>query len=146
MGPEQVRATLLEDHARLRLLFQELDGAARRVLTGDALLAFRMRVLAEALREQVLAHLALEDRLLLPVLRDDGAEGAERARGVAREHRSQRERLGLLLDEFSDARRAPEALARSVRELVADLLDHMVEEERTTLVGILGGRVDIEVG
>ena len=67
MGPEQVRATLLEDHARLRLLFQELDGAARRVLTGDALLAFRMRVLAEALREQVLAHPALEDRLLLPV-------------------------------------------------------------------------------
>jgi hypothetical protein len=146
MGPEQVRATILEDHARLRLLFEEADGVARRVLAGDALLAFRMRVLAEALREQVLAHLALEDRLLLPLLRGDGAEGEERAQGVAREHRSQRERVGLLLDAPSDPRGGPDTLARSVCELVADLLAHMAEEERTTLAGSLGGRFDIAVG
>jgi iron-sulfur cluster repair protein YtfE (RIC family) len=133
MRPEQVRLRILADHARLRVLFTELDDVARQVLLGVAGRAFRLRVLAEALREQFLEHLALEDRVLHPVLREIDPWGPERARQLDEEHRSQRERMRRLLAELTDARRAPEELARDVRGLVSDLLLDMLHEERTLL-------------
>jgi len=131
--PSQVRLRILEDHARLRSLFAELDDVARRVLEGESELAFRLRVLAEALRECFLSHLDLEDAVLVPAVRRADAGGPERAERVAREHREQRHLFQHLLGELSDPERPVEKLASDLRSLVQELYRDMSQEEESIL-------------
>lgn len=133
MEPGQVRILILEDHARLRALFRELDQVAARVLLGEGEQTLRLRALAEGLRERFLRHLDLEDRVLVPAIRQVDARGPERAARIAAEHRDQRARLARLLEELCDPRRTAAELAAELRALVAELLDDMVREEDTVL-------------
>ena len=133
MRPSQVRLRILDDHARLRTLFSELDEVAQRVLEGEGQLAFRLRVLAESLRESFPAHLDLEDAVLVPALKQVHPWGPERAEHVVREHREQRHLFEHLLRELSDPTRPVDELAVELRWLVKELLRDMTEEEDSVL-------------
>lgn len=133
MQPSQIRRRILEDHARLRERFSELDEVARRILEGEAELAPRLRSLAEGVREEFLAHLDLEDAILVPALREVDAWGPERAEKLATEHREQRALLQRLLRGLADLDRPLEELALDLRRLVADLMVDMAHEEKSEL-------------
>lgn len=133
MRPSQVRRTILEDHRWLRELLADVDAVARRVEAGDLALCGRLGERFHAMRERFLAHLALEERYLLPALREADAWGEERVRRLDEDHAAQRRRLDALLARFGDASASRAGLATSVRGFVADLLADMADEERSAL-------------
>lgn len=133
MRPSHVRKRILEEHERLRVLLEELDDAARRLLEGDEALALRLRVLAEALREKFLRHLDLEDEILVPTLREIDPWGPERAKQVSEEHLEQRALFQRLFADLHDGRRPAVEVAVELRALVSALLLDMQGEEAHVL-------------
>lgn len=131
--PSQVRAAILDDHRWLREFLAEADALARHVLAGDHLHASRLRERAHAVRERFLRHLELEERHLVPALRDTPGWGEERADLLHREHAAQRQRFDALLRDLRDARRSEVDIAGELRRLVADLLADMAHEEEDLL-------------
>lgn len=130
-APEQVRDRILAEHARIVAEIEIIEGLAARAEDGSfdpALLRERLRVLEGILR----GHLELEERLVLPWLRDVDGFGKERARHMEAEHALQRATLdGILIALFS-ARSVPE-LATRTRELCKALRDDIETEERAFL-------------
>jgi hemerythrin-like domain-containing protein len=131
--PSQVRHAILDDHRWLRELLADVEEVARRVGEGDHALADRLRQRARAMRERFLGHLALEERYLVPALRETDAFGDERARLLLREHTDQRHRFEALLADLGNARHGIQDVARRVRRLVSDLRMDMEHEEKTLL-------------
>ena len=82
MLPSEVRRMILDDHEWLRTQLAEVDDLARRVLEGESGLVERLREIGTTLQTRFLEHLDLEDRHLLPALRDADAWGEERASRV----------------------------------------------------------------
>jgi iron-sulfur cluster repair protein YtfE (RIC family) len=131
MLPSEIRQRILDDHGQLRRLFADLRELLGEPAAGPS--AGAVRELAAALRQRFLAHLDLEERLLVPALRDADAWGAERADRIAREHALQRAQLERLLTHLRDATYAPSELARELDALVSELQVDMEHEERTAL-------------
>jgi iron-sulfur cluster repair protein YtfE (RIC family) len=131
MLPSEIRQRILDDHALLRRMFADLQGLLG--APAGAPPPDEVRELGAALRQRFLAHLELEERLLVPALREADAWGEQRAGKVAREHALQRAQLDRLLDHLRDATRAPAELARELGALVNELEVDMEHEERTAL-------------
>jgi hypothetical protein len=133
-APSSVRSEVLGQHEVVRdLLQQAIDEASstlRRPQGGDDRTA--VAHLAYEMRRRVRAHLAFEERLLIPVLSCADSWGPERARNLVEEHTRQREQLDDLLrgvEEGWDRAR----LASALGSLAAEFLRDMQEEERDYL-------------
>lgn len=133
MRASGVRRRILEDHAQLRGLLEEVDREAYRVARGAEEGAGALRALGLRLLGDFGEHLALEDRLLAPALRRAGPAGRERAERLDADHREQRELLDYLLDKVRDPSRPAAVLAAEWRSFVELLLDDMAQEELTIL-------------
>ncbi len=117
------------DHALIRDLLRELEALFSRAARGEHVLDEMACQRARDLRRLFVAHLALEDNHLVPLLRSaDGAQRAEAAR-LAHEHALQREHLETLLRHLSEQRRPAPALVAELHELVLELLEGMRGEE-----------------
>jgi CBS domain-containing protein len=130
-APEHVRARILAEHARILAEIEIIEALAARTQEGTfepAALRERLRVLEGVLR----GHLELEERVVLPWLRDADGFGPERARHMEAEHALQRATLdGILLALFT-TRSVPE-LATRTRELCRALRDDIETEEQAFL-------------
>jgi hemerythrin-like domain-containing protein len=78
-------------------------------------------------------HLALEDRILVPTLREIDAWGEERARRVEQEHSEQRGTIQAILDGLRNPNVDAADLARDVLRLITDLYTDMAQEEEAVL-------------
>jgi len=132
MRNSEIRQTILDDHAALRGLFASLRDLLRSA-GGGAERDQAVRDLGSALRERFLTHLDLEDRYLVPALREIDAWGEERAKRVSREHDEQRARLDRLLAHLQDPERPLAELIEELDVLIRDLLEDMTHEEETVL-------------
>lgn len=132
MRNSEIRQTILDDHAALRGLFASLRDLLRSA-GGGAERDRAVRELGAALRERFLTHLDLEDRYLVPALREIDAWGEERAKRVSREHEEQRGRLDRLLKHLQDPERPMADLTEELDVLLRDLLEDMTHEEATVL-------------
>lgn len=94
--PSQVRQRVLADHESLRASIADLRARLEPQADPGALLE-PVRALLDALE----AHLALEDRILIPTLETIDAWGPERARRLSEEHASQRDVLAALRELLS---------------------------------------------
>lgn len=126
MEPSRARATILEQHERLRRLLAEAQVLAARVLAGQGGVAALERQL-ELVRTAFWDHNQSEEALLEPILRLDYAWGPARIARMLEEHGAEhaaiREALaGNTLD-----------VAARLEELVEDIDAHMAAEERTFL-------------
>lgn len=133
MRPSEVRERVLEDHARLRELLSELQQLAGRVLEGQRELESQLRTQGQLLRERFLAHLDMEDRYLVPALRETVGWGEERAARVSAEHAEQRQRMDVILRHLVDLEEPAEWIAAELATLVRDLLMDMEHEDRAVL-------------
>jgi hypothetical protein len=127
MKPSQVRDYIGHQHIQLRILFVEVENACRDALDGrgDA------RPLLGKLVREVLDHITVEDRVLLPALREIDAWGPARAAHVAAEHAKQREELAALRNL---ARLGPgDEAARVGLDMISALMIDMDGEERDLL-------------
>jgi iron-sulfur cluster repair protein YtfE (RIC family) len=129
-------AHLLGDHARLRGKGEVLETLALRVLRGDEDLGSALRLKGEEIQEHLAAHMAWEEAVLLPLLRN--VPGGRRvAEQLFSDHVPQRERLADCLRALAVGERRPAKLAKTVLELTAWLEHDMLAEEKQVLA-VLG--------
>lgn len=124
----QIRATILEEHERLRERMRELE-ASLEGSTGRASSSF-----PQALRVflgEFLKHIAHEEELLRPVLSQVDAWARLRVESLDREHEEQRQKLSELaqMDPSAD----PPAFLARVREALEWIRLDMAGEEKNLL-------------
>lgn len=124
---------ILWQHNRIRALLAHARAVAEAALDGDP---SPPDVLVSAIgdvRSIMEVHLAFEEVVLLPLLRDDPPTGRERADRLLDEHSRQRAVLASL---YREARAHPElpTLAAKLAFLTSWLLADMAEEERCLLI------------
>jgi hypothetical protein len=126
-APSQVRAEVLNQHQALRSVLSATEAARR---TGAS--RIELAHLAHEIRRRFRAHLSFEERLLVPILTGVDVWGPDRVRDLVGEHARQRTDLDALIAEIESGQRADD-LDAILRDLTANLLRDMVEEERDYL-------------
>lgn len=139
MDPEAVKARIRAEHLRLRGKLEDVEARAKAlssgaVSTSTELLA-AVRVLATALQ----GHLALEEEILIPLVRVSPAFGAARADEMLKDHVEQRVMLESVIDDLESVR-ADDVVAVGALELVRAVRDDVRMEEEMFLAD------DIELG
>ena len=124
---------ILAQHVQIRDLLERSQKVAECALTGDAVLSERVAPAIGDIRTTMEVHLAFEERLLIPLLRDDLPLGPERADRLLDEHHRQREMLAKIHTEATAMPLSP-MLAVKLAALTDWLLDDMNEEERCLLI------------
>jgi hypothetical protein len=131
--PAAVRDRILEQHVALReLLGQSLDATTRAFAHDGPPGVDELARLTHELRARFWAHLAFEERTLLPILAQLDPWGPERVADLRDEHARQRAELDTLVEGIESAGDS-ERLALTLRSLATDLLIDMAEEERGCL-------------
>ena len=131
MNPSDVRARVLAEHLWLSEKLTRLEATAAAVLAGDRGDPARLRERALNLCESLSFHLATEDEILIPLLRDLDAWGEVRVERVESDHQAQRAEVAEL------RRRAeeddPTSLANAVLSFTHALRADMANEEQMSL-------------
>ena len=145
--PSSVRQRILREHGSLRGMLNELRALVLALQGGDESQLGRVRSLAESLREELLAHVDLEDAMLAPTLREADAWGPARADDLLRHHKEQRVELSSLHPIHTSTLDAS-ALAEKLKLFIHGLELDMQHEESDLLSclrdDVLG--VDVEDG
>jgi CBS domain-containing protein len=131
LRPSDVRARILSEHEVLRSIYARTEELARRVLYEDMEAHAPLREHCRELYQTLLRHIELENTILAPALCETDAFGPVRAEELLREHARQSAVLLSAMDS-SDAHSEVE-LARSVSNLIAELVIDMAHEERALL-------------
>jgi hemerythrin-like domain-containing protein len=132
----EIRERVCADHSTLRVMLDEIEQLSQRFERGDDGVGDSLREHGVALYQCFAAHLAMEDAILVPALRDSGVEGERAATRLGHEHHEQRELIGYLLGRL-DKQRAPTLLvARELRNF-AEYLRLDMEHEETNVLGVV---------
>ena len=129
MKPREIRRYVLADHAFLRVMLEDLDRRAFRVLRGREDEVAALRDTGLSFHAKFAEHLAFEDLFLLPVLRDGGLGASENSKHMTEDHQEQRELLDYILAGLQDLGRSARVVADQMRSLVELVLDDMALEE-----------------
>lgn len=126
------RQSILSQHEHLRGLLERASAVAEAALDGQAPYPEAVASAIGDIRTSIEVHLTFEERVLLPLLRDDLPLGPERADRLLDEHARQRQTLATL---HREACAFPEfaTLAAKLAFLTSWLLADMAEEERSLL-------------
>ena len=129
-GP--ARKGILWQHEQIRALLQRAREVAELAIDGSPPTPDAVASAVGDIRSTMEVHLTFEERVLIPLLRDDLPVGPQRAAALLDEHTQQREMMSMLHEE---ARRAPglTMLAVKLAALTSWLLEDMEEEERCLL-------------
>jgi len=123
------RRGILWQHEQLRGLLERAGAIAEAALDDLPLIAGAVASAIGDIRSTMEVHLAFEERVLLPLLRDDLPLGPQRAERLLDEHRRQRALLATLHAEACAHPELP-TLAAKLAFLTRWLLADMEEEER----------------
>jgi hypothetical protein len=129
--PLRVRSEVLAQHSILRELLERALSATTLGLQRQGMLDDLTRS-ARELHRRFRAHLAFEEKALVPILAMDEVWGPERAHTLLDEHRRQRAELDTLIEGIEEGWDM-EHLALALRSLTVDLLRDMREEEEGQL-------------
>lgn len=128
LRPSAVARRMLEQHERLGSKLDELSRAGRELRAGGPLALERVLGLARGLHDELLAHIVLEGRLLVPALRDIDAWGKVRADKLLERLRIRRRELKDLRESCGQLRTG--LLGGVIRRFVAGRLADMAHAER----------------
>jgi hypothetical protein len=126
------RRGILWQHERIRALLEKARDVADLALDGDATSTGAVAPVIADMRSTLEVHLTFEEKVLIPLFREDTPAGPQRADRLLDEHRHQRDMLAALDREASAFPRLP-MLAAKLAFLSSWLLADMVEEERSLL-------------
>ena len=104
---------ILWQHRHIRTLLDQMRAVAEAALDGKAPSPNAVASAIGAVRSIMEVHLAFEETVLLPILRDDPPLGPQRADRLLDEHARQRTTLATLHDEARAYPRAGDASRRS---------------------------------
>jgi hypothetical protein len=132
LDSDTARRAILGQHERIRTLLHHAHSIADASLDGHAPAPDSVASAIGDIRTTMEVHLAFEEKVLLPILRDDLPVGPERADRLVDEHTRQRALLATLHREACAHPELP-ALAAKLSYLTEWLLTDMVEEEQSLL-------------
>lgn len=132
LAPSEIRQRVLDDHARLSALLEYIEGLVKRLDRGERSVAPRLHQWMRDLHAFVRAHIALEDRILAPAIRDADGFGPARLEEFSRVHEAQKQELAERLETMR-ALDDTEELGKLVRDVVALLREDMRLEEKMFL-------------
>jgi hypothetical protein len=126
------RRGILWQHRRIRTLLERARYVAEAALGGEPPSPDAVASAIGDIRSTMEVHLAYEECVLVPLLRDDLPVGPQRADRLVSEHAKQRAMLAAL---HGEARAYPllPTLAVKLASLTSWLLDDMAEEESSLL-------------
>jgi iron-sulfur cluster repair protein YtfE (RIC family) len=122
------RRDILGQHQRIRVLLEAARKLAEDALDGDSAARGRIAAAIADVRTTMERHLAFEEVVLLPILRDESRRGWRRAEQLLNEHTRQRATLAALQSDADAHPELPELAAKLV-SLAETLLADMAEEE-----------------
>ena len=140
MDPSQIRARILDDHAELRRMLDEVEVLAIQYEQGNARVAEWLREQGKQLYDRMSEHLDLEDRVLVPALQA-ADPSANRGKRLASEHQEQRELLAYLLNRLGEGSMPTVLVARELRSFVGYIRYDMVHEENVLLAELAAAGV-----
>jgi hypothetical protein len=133
LWPSEIRRRILDEHADVRVLVNHaLDAAQAAVVLGKTGIPALCEA-ATALYIRLRNHMAYEEAVLVPALRDADAWGEQRVQAFLAEHQVQRTVLAKLIALGNDATKTAAELAGRVVLLVGRIKADMDEEEREVL-------------
>ena len=127
MSVRDARDDILREHEELRAAVAGIEALVVRFERGE-LEEESLREAARSLYTRLVAHLALEDRLLVPSLRD--VAGQDVAERLSRDHAEQRSLLGYLIGRLVPEAAPPALVASDLRQFLTLLHTDMDSEER----------------
>jgi iron-sulfur cluster repair protein YtfE (RIC family) len=122
---------VLAEHLWLSEKIARIERSATAVLGGSNRHVAELRERARNLCESLQFHLATEDEILVPLLRELDAWGEVRAERVKSDHQAQRQEIAELRREAEDD--DPISLAKSVLAFSGALRADMEHEEKLSL-------------
>ena len=128
MSMREAQDEILREHAELRRMIAEVDDVLERFSRGEREATAALRSSAGALYTRFIAHLVLEDRVLVPSLLD--RFGPPAAEPLVRDHAEQRALLGYLIRRLSPRAAPTQLVANDLRQFLALLREDMEDEER----------------
>jgi hypothetical protein len=128
----EARDRIVADHTMLRTLMGSVMAAARDAVRDEKQRP-RVREAMGRLRSELERHLAYEEEVLVPILRQANAWGSVRAAHMAKDHEGQRAVLVALTEDVGEGVRGVEALADELEWFVQSFERDMCEEEKTLL-------------
>lgn len=131
--PAEVRARIRAEHIRIHSLLDDIERVATKVETSSDEDAGRLRAWIRGLGDALHAHLALEEEILVPLVREADGFGEARADEMLREHAEQRATIESILGDL-DSTTSKSILGVGALELVKAIRDDIREEEETFLV------------
>lgn len=130
--PEEVRHRILAEHVRIRSLLDDIETLADAVVRGADEQGGKLRQWVRMLGDAMHAHLALEEEIMVPLVRESDGFGDARADEMLREHVEQRDMIRTILEEIAGTR-SNQVVAVSVLELVKAIRDDIGDEDETFL-------------
>jgi iron-sulfur cluster repair protein YtfE (RIC family) len=131
VNPSDVRARVLAEHLWLSEKLTRLEKSALKVISGRAAETGRLRERCKNLCESLWFHLATEDEILVPLLRELDAWGEVRVERVQNDHQAQRTEIAELKKQADAA--DPVTLAEDVLTFAKALRADMAHEEQVSL-------------
>jgi hypothetical protein len=127
--PSELRERLLAQHSAIEGMIQQLEGGVGRLRVGDRTQEGWLKLSVASLRDVLSQHMQLEERALIPMVRQTDGFGPIRAANLALDHHKQAVENGTLIDEVTAAPDA-ETLVSRVKYLATVLRENMAREER----------------
>jgi hypothetical protein len=131
VNPSDVRARVLAEHLWLSEKLTRLEESAAAVISGRIGESGQLRERCRNLCESLWFHLATEDELLVPLLRDLDAWGEVRVERVQNDHQTQRAEIAELKRKVESI--DPVTLAEAVLPFAKALRADMEHEEMVSL-------------
>lgn len=126
--PSEVHARLAEEHAKIRVLLDQIEALA----VGPAEGVVELAALLSRLALVLAAHNANEEAALRPLLAETDAWGPDRIEAMIADHVAEHAALRGMIEPLKDLTDAA-GLRRSAADLVAHLRAHLEAEERAFL-------------
>jgi hemerythrin-like domain-containing protein len=128
-----VRQLVIDDHAELRPMLDEVERLANLFERGDSSTGPILRQHGFEFYKRFSGHLELEEEHLAPKLLSAGERGRTLSDRLDHEHREQRELLQYLLERLGESTTPTLLIARELRNFVAYVRFDMQHEEQDLL-------------
>jgi acetoin utilization protein AcuB len=132
LRPSAVRQRILEEHRLIRERFDEVERLAKAVAEGS-LDPGRLASVVKPLLERVEAHLALEDRILAPALRETPGFGEIRVQKLLEHHDAQRAAIERAMKALMHPKLDEGEVTESVLTLIAEVRADIARENKELL-------------
>lgn len=130
--PGEIRQRVLDEHRKIAVILDKIEGLAARLRGGDADSEILLRRAIFELHEVMRHHMAYEERTLLPVLRTSDHFGPAEVAEFIREHQVQRNMLEKVATELAGAAELATQIG-GVLDLVRAIRDDIEHEGREFL-------------